>query len=98
MSINNPDQIDAVAIRDGFTVLTIFQLDPWPAEATAVGLLSEKIEHYLERASSSAHLAVHASRPHLIELVCIESPPRAVSDLCRTTGVSIRCREPQTDA
>jgi hypothetical protein len=98
MSIDNPEIIDAVSVRDGFTIMTVFQLEPWPGESTSVGLLDEKLAHYLEHAQTSRHLALHARRPHVLELVCVESPPVAVISLCRRHGVVIRCRETRTDA
>lgn len=98
MSIDNPHVIDAVTVRDGFTVMTIFQLDSWPGPSTASGLFADKLQFYLEHAASNAHLSLHAARPHVIELVCIETPPHDVVTLCRRHGVVIRCRETRTDA
>lgn len=98
MSIDNPAIVDAVTVRDGFTVLTIFQLGPWPGPSTALGLLDEKLGFYFEHIESAAHLSLHSSRPHAIELVCIEPPPHEVAQLCRRAGVVIRCRETRTDA
>ena len=93
MSIENSEVVDAVTVRDGFSVLTIFQLEPWPDSDRAAQLVEAKVRRYHDQVRSAPHLSVHSTRPHILELVCVDSPPPAVTALCRRLGVVVRSGE-----
>lgn len=89
MSIERTDTVDAVAVRDGWAVLSIHAFGEWEDIENPGALLEAKLRTYFEHVESPRFQARLHRVPARIELVSRDPVPEPVRALCTRYGVTV---------
>jgi hypothetical protein len=87
MSIENVESIDAASVRDGWAVLSIYQLDGWSSVEDPGEMLRAKLRTY-QRFIESVHFQhSYYMAPVRIELQASETAPPEVRRICAQNSI-----------
>lgn len=89
MSVAEVHRVDAIAVRDGWAVLSIYQFEPWDTLEQPSELLDHKIATALAYVRSATFQARYHRLPVRIELSTSEPPDDEVLALCARRGVEV---------
>jgi len=93
VSVSHPDVIDAVTLRDGWAVLSIYHFDDWAPVEERVEQLRRKVICYLDHVASVRFQSAFWNRPVRIELVSADEPPAEVLAICRENDIVVEAGE-----
>lgn len=90
MSIDRTDTVDAVAVRDGWAVLSIHQFGEWSEIDDAEEATRRKIRTYFQYVQGPRYQEKLHRLPARIELVSVHPVPPTVKVLCELFGIDVQ--------
>ncbi|MFT4704689.1 MAG: hypothetical protein ACI81R_002396 [Bradymonadia bacterium] len=87
MSVERTNTVDAVAVRDGWVIVSIMQLAGWSELEEPAEQLRWKLRTAFEHIQSGAFQAKYHALPVRVELQGVAPTPDEVSEICTDWGI-----------
>ena len=89
MSVDRSDVVDAVAVRDGWAIVSVMQLTGWDEIEAPADQLRWKLRTAFEHIESGRFQAKYHSLPVRVEVHGVAPTPDEVAELCANWGVTL---------